>query len=141
MASKIGFYSEDVPFRLSDIRIKRQWLEKVIESEGKIAGEISYIFCSDDYLYKMNLQYLNHDTLTDVITFDYTEANKISGDIFISIPRVEENASDFGKTFPDELNRVMVHGILHLCGYKDKTTKDEKIMRLKEDEKLELLKM
>jgi rRNA maturation RNase YbeY len=141
MASKIGFYSEDVPFRLSDIRIKRQWLEKVIESEGKIAGEISYIFCSDDYLYKMNVQYLNHDTLTDVITFDYTEANKISGDIFISIPRVEENASDFGKTFADELNRVMVHGILHLCGYKDKTTKDEKIMRLKEDEKLELLKM
>lgn len=141
MASKIGFYSEDVPFRLSDIRIKRQWLEKVIESEGKIAGEISYIFCSDDYLYKMNLQYLNHDTLTDVITFDYTEANKISGDIFISIPRVEENASDFEKTFADELNRVMVHGILHLCGYKDKTTKDEKIMRLKEDEKLELLKM
>lgn len=139
MASKIGFYSEDVPFRLSDIRIKRQWLEKVIESEGKIAGEISYIFCSDDYLYKMNVQYLNHDTLTDVITFDYTEANKISGDIFISIPRVEENASDFGKTFADELNRVMVHGILHLCGYKDKTTKDEKIMRLKEDEKLELL--
>ncbi|MCD6660989.1 MAG: rRNA maturation RNase YbeY [Lentimicrobium sp.] len=141
MASKIGFYSEDVPFRLSDIRIKRQWLEKVIESEGKIAGEISYIFCSDDYLYKMNVQYLNHDTLTDVITFDYTEANKISGDIFISIPRVEENASEFGKTFADELNRVMVHGILHLCGYKDKTTKDEKIMRLKEDEKLELLKM
>lgn len=141
MASKIGFYSEDVPFRLSDIRIKRQWLEKVIESEDKIAGEISYIFCSDDYLYKMNVQYLNHDTLTDVITFDYTEANKISGDIFISIPRVEENASDFGKTFADELNRVMVHGILHLCGYKDKTTKDEKIMRLKEDEKLELLKM
>lgn len=141
MASKIGFYSEDVPFRLSDIRIKRQWLEKVIESEGKIAGEISYIFCSDDYLYKMNVQYLNHDTLTDVITFDYTEANKISGDIFISIPRVEENASEFGKTFTDELNRVMVHGILHLCGYKDKTTKDEKIMRLKEDEKLELLKM
>ncbi len=141
MALKIGFYSEDVPFRLSDIRIKRQWLEKVIESEGKIAGEISYIFCSDDYLYKMNVQYLNHDTLTDVITFDYTEANKISGDIFISIPRVEENASDFGKTFADELNRVMVHGILHLCGYKDKTTKDEKIMRLKEDEKLELLKM
>lgn len=141
MASKIGFYSEDVPFRLSDIRIKRQWLEKVIESEGKIAGEISYIFCSDDYLYKMNVQYLNHDTLTDVITFDYTEANKISGDIFISLPRVEENASEFGKTFADELNRVMVHGILHLCGYKDKTTKDEKIMRLKEDEKLELLKM
>lgn len=141
MASKIGFYSEDVPFRLPDIRIKRQWLEKVIESEGKIVGEISYIFCSDDYLYKMNVQYLNHDTLTDVITFDYTEANKISGDIFISIPRVEENASDFGKTFADELNRVMVHGILHLCGYKDKTTKDEKIMRLKEDEKLELLKM
>ncbi len=141
MASKIGFYSEDVPFRLSDIRIKRLWLEKVIESEDKIAGEISYIFCSDDYLYKMNVQYLNHDTLTDVITFDYTEANKISGDIFISIPRVEENASEFGKTFADELNRVMVHGILHLCGYKDKTTKDEKIMRLKEDEKLELLKM
>lgn len=139
MASKIGFFSEDISFRLSDIRNKRQWLEKVIESEGKIAGEISYIFCSDDFLYKMNVQYLNHDTLTDVITFDYTEANKISGDIFISIPRVKENAIDFGKAFEEELNRVMVHGVLHLCGYKDKTTKDEKIMRLKEDEKMELL--
>ncbi len=139
MKTRIHFFNEDNTFRLQGVKEKRTWLIRCIESEGKNAGEINFIFCSDDYLHKMNVEYLNHDTLTDVITFDYTEENTISGDIFISIPRVKENATLFSMPYREELNRVMVHGILHLCGYKDKTAKQEKQMRNKEDEKLRLL--
>ena len=98
--------------------------------------EINYIFCDDDYLHQINVEYLNHDTLTDIITFDYTEDNVLSSDIFISIERVSDNANDFGVTFETELLRVMAHGILHLCGYKDKTEEDSQQMRKKEDEKI-----
>ena len=139
MKKRIHFFNEDITFRLKAIKEIRAWLIRSIESEGKSAGEINFIFCNDDYLHKMNLEYLNHDTLTDVITFDYTEGDIISGDIFISIPRVKENAILLSIPFPDELDRVMVHGILHLCGYKDKTARNEKLMRSKEDEKLRLL--
>ena len=139
MKTRIHFFNEDIAFRLKGIKEKRAWLIRCIESEGKITGEINFIFCSDDYLHQMNKEYLNHDTLTDVITFDYTEGDMLSGDIFISIQRVKENAKLFSLSFPDELNRVMAHGILHLCGYKDKTVKAEKQMRNKEDEKLGLL--
>ena len=139
MKTRIHFFNEEIAFRLQGIKEKRTWLTRCIESEGKSVGEINFIFCSDDYLHQMNREYLNHDTLTDVISFDYTEGNNLSGDIFISIPRVKENATLFSLSFRDELNRVMVHGILHLCGYKDKTAKDEKQMRSKEDEKLRLL--
>lgn len=139
MKTRIHFFNEDITFRLKGIKEKRSWFIRCIESEGKSAGEINFIFCSDDYLHKMNMEYLNHDTLTDVITFDYTEENIISGDIFISVPRVKENASQLSFSFGDELNRVMAHGILHLCGYKDKTAKEEKQMRSKEDEKLSLI--
>ncbi|PJJ10151.1 rRNA maturation RNase YbeY [Flavobacterium sp. 1] len=112
------------------------WLSAVIVSENKSEGEISYIFCDDEYLHKINLEYLNHDTLTDIISFDYTMGNEISGDIFVSTERVLDNAKDYNTFFEDELKRVLVHGILHYCGYKDKSEKDEALMRSKEDEKL-----
>ncbi|MDY0103375.1 MAG: rRNA maturation RNase YbeY [Lentimicrobium sp.] len=139
MKTRIHFFNEDITFRLHGIIKRRTWLIRCIESEGKTAGEVNFIFCSEAFLLKMNIDYLNHDTLTDVITFDYTEGDVISGDVFISLPQVKENAILFSRTFNDELNRVMVHGVLHLCGYKDKTPAREKQMRLKEDEKLKML--
>jgi probable rRNA maturation factor len=114
------------------------WLSAVILSEGKKEGEINYIFCDDEYLHKINLEYLNHDTLTDIISFDYTMGNQISGDIFISVERVQDNATDFKVSFEEELRRVMVHGVLHYCGYKDKGEEEELLMRSKENEKLAL---
>ena len=139
MAGRIKYYREDVTYRLRNIRNIRTWMETCIGKQKKQTGEVSIIFCSDDYLYNMNVEYLNHDTLTDVITFDYSEGDTISGDVFISIERVRENAVLYGKTFNEELNRVMIHGILHLCGYKDKTRKDAALMRRKEEECLALL--
>jgi probable rRNA maturation factor len=112
------------------------WLSAVIVSENKTEGEINYIFCDDEYLHKINLEYLNHDTLTDIISFDYTMGNEISGDIFVSIERVLDNAKDYNTVFEDELKRVLVHGVLHYCGYKDKSEEDEALMRSKEDDKL-----
>lgn len=109
------------------------WLSSVIEAEKKEVGEITYIFCDDAYLLKINKDFLNHDTLTDIISFDYTAGNIISGDVYISVERVEDNAVDFQSTFRDELSRVMVHGILHYCGYKDKSTEEAKVMRNKEN--------
>jgi len=114
------------------------WLSAVIISEKKKEGEINYIFCDDEYLHKINLEYLNHDTLTDVISFDYTMGNEISGDVFISVERVKDNATDFKVSFDEELKRVLVHGILHYCGYKDKGEVEELLMRTKEDEKIAL---
>ena len=112
------------------------WLSNVIESEKKKEGEINYIFCDDEYLHKINLEYLNHDTLTDIISFDYTMGNELNGDIFVSVERVKDNAVDFNVSFEVELRRVLVHGLLHYCGYKDKSETDELKMRAKEDEKL-----
>lgn len=112
------------------------WLSAVISSEKKKEGDINYIFCDDDYLHKLNVEYLDHDTLTDVISFDYSLGNEISGDCFISIERVVDNAKDFNVGFDEELRRVLVHGLLHYCGYKDKSEADEAMMRKKEDEKL-----
>ena len=114
------------------------WLSNVILSENKKEGEISYIFCDDEYLHKINLEYLNHDTLTDVISFDYTMGKEISGDCFISIERVKDNAIDFNVPFLEEFRRVLVHGILHYCGYNDKSEVEAKIMREIEDAKLAL---
>ena len=112
------------------------WLSAVIISENKKEGEINYIFCNDEYLHKINVEYLDHDTLTDIISFDYTMGNELSGDIFVSIERVIDNATDFEVSFEEELKRVLVHGVLHYCGYKDKGDEDERIMRMKEDEKI-----
>jgi rRNA maturation RNase YbeY len=110
----------------------------VIQTENKKEGDINYVFCDDDYLVGINLQYLNHNTLTDIISFDYSVGNELHGDVFISIQRVRENAIEFDVAFEEELKRVMVHGVLHYCGYKDKSAEDEKIMRQKEDEKIKL---
>jgi len=136
--STIGFYNENSGFKPKQIKKIREWLLAVILAEGKSAGEISFIFCDDNYLHEMNVKYLSHDTLTDVITFDYSEENRISGDVFISIDRVRENAVNFTKPLDEEIHRVMVHGVLHLCGFKDKTKKDAVLMRQKEDSYLAL---
>ncbi|WP_295333871.1 rRNA maturation RNase YbeY [Flavobacterium sp.] len=114
------------------------WLSEVISSELKNEGEINYIFCDDDYLLEINQQYLDHDTLTDIISFDYSVGNELHGDIFISVERVRDNAIDFNVPFEDELKRVMVHGVLHYCGYKDKSETDELLMREKEEEKMKM---
>lgn len=131
-------FNYETEFQLDNEQKYQDWLSSVIDSEGKEEGEINYIFCDDDYLYEINVQYLEHETLTDIISFDYTLDNLISGDIFISIERVKDNAKDFGVTFDEELKRVMVHGVLHYCGYKDKTEEDSKLMRSKEDEKIKM---
>jgi probable rRNA maturation factor len=131
-------FNYETEFQLDNEQKYQDWLTEVIESEDKEEGEINYIFCDDDYLYEINVQYLEHETLTDIISFDYTLGNLISGDIFISIERVKDNAQDFGVSFEVELKRVMVHGILHYCGYKDKTDADEKLMRTKEEEKMKM---
>ena len=129
-------FNYETEFSLSNEDEIAAWLSNVIESESKNEGELNYIFCDDDYLHKINVEYLNHDTLTDVISFDYTVGNEINGDCFISIERVEDNAKDFNVSFEEELKRVIVHGLLHYCGYKDKGQNEELLMRSKEDEKL-----
>ncbi|WP_367772759.1 rRNA maturation RNase YbeY [Flavobacterium sp. WC2421] len=123
-------------FNLDNEEAIANWLSAVIISEGKKEGEINYIFCDDEYLHKINVEYLDHDTLTDIISFDYTMGNEISGDVFISVERVQDNAVDFNVAFEEELRRVLVHGVLHYCGYKDKGEDNERLMRSKEDEKI-----
>ena len=117
-----------------------KWITSTAKSEKKKVGEICYIFCSDNYLLKINKQYLKHNTYTDIITFDYSYDNLISGDIFVSIDRVRDNAKQLGIQFENELHRVMIHGILHLAGYNDKTDKQEALMRKMEDKYLDKLK-
>ena len=133
----INFYSEN-SFSLSEEDHYERWLKEVISSEGKKTGEISYIFCDDDYLLEINQKYLNHDTYTDIISFDNRVGNILNGDIFISTERVKENADNYAVSFEEELRRVMVHGALHFVGYKDKTTEEKKIMRSKEEEKMKM---
>ncbi|PCI98996.1 MAG: rRNA maturation RNase YbeY [Flavobacteriales bacterium] len=135
MTSKglISFFSEDIAFQLDNQNNTALWAQKTISKEAKKTGDITYVFCSDTYLHKINLEHLNHDTFTDIITFNYCDGDLISGDIFISIDRVKENAITFHTTFKEELNRVMIHGILHLVGYNDKSDSDKELMRSKED--------
>ena len=125
-------------FVLENEEAYETWLSAVIVSESKKEGEINYIFCDDEYLHKINLEYLNHDTLTDIISFDYSMGNELHGDVYVSIERVIDNAKDFEVSFDEELKRVLVHGLLHYCGYKDKGEKDEVIMRSKEEEKMKM---
>lgn len=131
-------FNYETDFELPNEAEYESWIQRIIESESKKEGEISYIFCDDEYLLQINIQYLDHDTLTDIISFDYTLGNEIGGDIFISIERVKENAADFNVSFDEELKRVMAHGVLHYCGYKDKSATDEQLMRQKEEEKIAL---
>jgi rRNA maturation RNase YbeY len=115
------------------------WLQQVIRKEGKVPGDISYIFCDDNHMLENNIAFLDHDTYTDIITFDDCVGNVVNGSILISLDRVADNAEKFNKSFENELLRVIVHGTLHLCGYKDKTNEEAKVMRQKEDESLEML--
>jgi rRNA maturation RNase YbeY len=129
-------FNYEIDFVLDNETQYEDWITRIIASEGFEDGEINYIFCDDEYLHKINIEYLNHDTLTDIISFDYSEGNFLHGDIFISIERVKENSSDFNVSFEEELKRVLSHGVLHYCGYKDKSPKDEALMRSKENEKI-----
>jgi probable rRNA maturation factor len=130
----IHFFEEDVTYKLKDKLKVKQWIKDTIVAEGYKLQELTYIFCSDAYLLQINQQYLDHDTYTDIITFDNSEyEGEIVGDIFISIPRIQENAVKFKVPEADELHRVIIHGALHLLGYKDKTPADNKNMTQKED--------
>ncbi len=136
--SEIHFFQEETRFKLPHPRITSRWIHTVVELEQNSVVAISFIFCSDNYLKKINQEYLAHDTFTDVITFDYSDPTGVQGDIFISVHRVEENALKFQTQFDDELHRVMVHGVLHLLGYSDKTKAAQSLMRKKEDAYLSL---
>ena len=133
----INFFTEDIDFKPKNSRKLKQWVKESALAEGYKILELNYIFCSDEYLHQMNVEYLDHDTLTDIITFDNSETQgKIEGDIFISIDRVKENAQEFKVSFEYELSRVLIHGVMHLCGYKDKTDDEAKEMRGKENQYL-----
>lgn len=126
-------------FKLEDEKATEAWVSNCIESYDFTEGEINYIFCDDAYLLKLNVEFLEHDTFTDVISFDYTLGKLISGDIFISVERVRENAKNFDQPFDNELSRVIIHGILHYCGFKDKSDAEKVIMRAEEEKCLNLL--
>ena len=126
-------FNYETEFKLEDELQFQTWISNAIEEENCNEGDLNYIFCDDDYLHKINVEYLNHDTLTDIISFDYSVGKELHGDIFISIERVADNAKDFEVAFEKELQRVMIHGVLHYCGYKDKTDSEKAIMRSKEE--------
>lgn len=135
----IAFFSEDSDFKPTSTTKLRQWIGHVIQRESHLTGEINYIFCSRSYLLELNQTYLNHEEHTDILTFDQsTVPGTISGDIYISVDQVRDNALLFRETFDQELKRVMVHGILHLLGYNDKTPEEQREMRKKEEAYLSL---
>ena len=137
----VSYFFENTDFKLKGKTRIKQWLKLVAESEIFTLGNVSVIFCSDNYILDINQRYLQHDYYTDIITFDYTEGTKISGDLFISVDSVRENSIEYGTEFEDELHRVIVHGILHLIGYDDHSEEDIKVMRAKEDYYLSLLEL
>lgn len=134
----IRYFTEGIKFDLPGKLANNRWLRFVAEAEAKRIGDVNIIFCSDPYILDVNINYLGHDYYTDIITFDYVEGDVLSGDLFISIDSVRENASFYGAGFPVELHRVMVHGILHLIGYDDHTPEEQAVMRSKEDYYLSL---
>jgi probable rRNA maturation factor len=141
MDHPIEFYSEDVEFSLSNPDKVVNWIADIIEQHEFELVSLTYIFCSDDYLHQINVEYLDHDTLTDIITFDNAdEEGIVEGDIFVSIDRIRDNAHNLNIPFEDELHRVLIHGVLHLLGFKDKTEEQETLMRQKEDSCLSLRK-
>ena len=133
-------FNYESDFKLTNEEDLGTWVENCITSYDFRLGELNYIFCDDAYLHKLNVEFLKHDTLTDIISFDNSLGNQINGDIFISVERVKENASSFNTTFKNELHRVIIHGVLHYCGYNDKTKKEADIMRTKEDAALSVRK-
>ena len=132
-------FNSETSFTLKNQKKLADWISNVVLSEDFEVGEINYIFCDDIYLHKINQEFLKHDTYTDIISFDYTLGKEVGGDIFISIERVLENAEKFNEVFENELHRVMIHGVLHFMGYKDKTKKDKILMRTKENEKISII--
>ena len=131
-------FNYETDFTLANEAHYENWVSNIIASENKTEGDISYIFVDDAYLLNLNIEHLQHDTLTDIISFDYSLGNQISGDIFISVERVIDNAADFETEFDIELKRVMAHGILHYCGYNDKNETEQDVMRSKEDDKIQM---
>lgn len=132
----ITFENEDVELKLKDKLILKKWIKQVAQGYGFRAGDLTYIFCSDEKILEVNRQYLNHDYYTDIITFDYDEDGLVSGDMFISVDTVRSNAEQYAPSFTDEMHRVIIHGVLHLCGLKDKAPDDEKKMRAAEEKAL-----
>lgn len=132
-------FNNETDFKLQDQAKISKWISAIILKENCKEDDINYVFCDDEYLHKLNVEYLQHDTLTDIISFDYSVGKKLQGDIFISIERVADNSKDFNVDFETELHRVIIHGILHYCGYKDKTEADANVMRAKENEALAVL--
>lgn len=138
----VHFFSEDVPFKLPEKLRRKRWLKELATNSGFRIKELNYIFCSDEYLYQMNVDYLNHNTYTDIITFDNSEkTGELEGDIFVSVDRVRENAITLKVKEATELTRVLAHGLLHLMGYKDKSKEEASLMRLKEEEAIELYRI
>jgi probable rRNA maturation factor len=137
--SRILFHSEDVDFQLNQTALIRDWINETIQAENAKLEQLNIIFCSDSFLLQVNLEYLEHDTFTDIITFHYSSLPDIEGDLFISIDRILENARQFQVDAETELHRVIIHGVLHLCGYGDKTKEEIQVMRQKENAYLELL--
>ncbi len=132
----VSFHKESISFRLANSRALKAWVRAVVESKSQKLGDVAYVFCSDEYLLQMNQEHLKHDYYTDIITFDYTDGDVISGDLFISVDRVKENAIKEAVDFDIELRRVMIHGIMHLLGLKDKKKGDQEAMRLAENQAL-----
>lgn len=137
----ITFQSQEIKFKLPETLKVKSWIKTIIQIEKKKMGQLNFVFTNDETLLNTNIQFLNHSTYTDIITFDYCENNVVHGDIIISVERVRDNADKFGAEFNDELKRVIIHGVLHLCGYKDKTTKDAELMRKKENSALSKYKV
>ena len=132
----INFFKEDISVKIIEQKKIKSWIKFAIENEGFFCGDLSFIFCSDDYLLKMNKEYLDHDYFTDIITFNYVEDKNVYGDIFISVDRVKENANEYSVSFEEELKRVIIHGVLHLIGFDDKDKSLKLQMTQKEDEYL-----
>ncbi len=129
-------FNYETDFILKEEQILKDWIMNVVQENGFEVGEINYVFCDDEYLHKLNIEFLKHDTLTDIISFDNTLGKLLNGDIFISIDRINDNAKDYKVTFEEELHRVMIHGVLHYMGFKDKSDDDKKEMRNKENQAL-----
>ena len=141
MEHPIEFFSEDIEFELDNPEHVSEWIATTITQHGQELSNLTYVFCSDDYLHQINVEYLNHDTLTDIITFNNAdEEGIVEGDIFISIDRVRDNSRDLGTSFQDELHRVIIHGVLHLLGFTDKSEEEKALMRKQEDSSLSLRK-
>lgn len=132
----INFFKEDISVKIIEQKKIKSWIKFTIENEGFFCGDLSFIFCSDDYLLKMNREYLDHDYFTDIITFNYVVDKNVSGDIFISVDRVKENANEYNVSFEEELKRVIIHGVLHLIGFDDKDKSSQSMMTMKEDQYL-----